>query len=179
MFKNNYTPIFILILLLWGCASNPPVNKKDVPSWYLSPPKLEKKYVGIGSADRPDLNMSKTSATTRAKADLSRQISSKISNIVRDYSRASGKGQNADYIEFNEIVIKEVSSNVLEGCVTDRLEVIDGQVFVMVTYDEEKARESGKESIRRIAKEKALYEEMKAREAFDQLDNEINKMGAN
>ena len=39
----------ILLLILFSCSSNKPKNikSKDVPDWYLNPPKIEGKYVGV------------------------------------------------------------------------------------------------------------------------------------
>ena len=66
----------ILFLILYSCSSNKPKNikNKDVPDWYLNPPKIEGKYVGVGDAKRPQISLSKTVATTRAMAEISRIV---------------------------------------------------------------------------------------------------------
>ena len=47
----------------------------------------------------------------------------------------------------------------------------------MVTYDAKKAREEAKVSARELAKkEESLYNEFKARQAFDSLDQAIDRM---
>ena len=55
--------------------------------------------------------------------------------------------------------------------------MIKERVFVMVVYDAEKAREEAKAAAREIAKsEEALYNEFKARQAFESLDKAIDRM---
>ena len=101
-----------------------------------------------------------------------------VSSIVNSYLQASGMGADASAVEFTEDVTKSVSSNTLSGCVIDRTEIIDGRVFVMVTYDVNEARIQTKNAMRNSAKkDEALYNEFKARQGFDALDKEIDRMG--
>jgi hypothetical protein len=51
--------IFLLslstLIFVIGCAGSKPkpVTNKDLPEWYLNPPKFEDKFVGVGDALRP------------------------------------------------------------------------------------------------------------------------------
>ena len=172
-----YTSIFLLII--YSCSSNKPKNikNKDVPNWYLNPPKIEGKYVGVGDAKRPQISLSKTVATTRAMAEISRIVETQMTTMLKNYLQASGLGENATALEFTEDVTKSVSSSTLQGCQVERTEIIDGRVFVMAVYDFEEAKLKAKQAIEIESKrDEALFNEFKARQGFEALEQEINNL---
>ena len=169
----------ILLLILFSCSSNKPKNikSKDVPDWYLLPPKIEGKYIGVGDAKRPQISLSKTVATTRAMAEISRMVETQMSTMLKSYLQASGLGENASAVEFTEDVTKSVSASTLQGCQVEKTEIIGGRVFVMVVYDFEEAKLKAKQAIEIEAKkDEALFNEFKARQGFEALDQELNKL---
>ena len=60
MYKKYFLPI-IAIFIFIGCAGSKtkPLSNKDLPDWYLNPPKFEDKFIGVGDALRPQFNLSK------------------------------------------------------------------------------------------------------------------------
>ena len=121
---NNKIMVSVFgLLLLAGCAGSKSASKSDVPDWYLNPPNYEDKFVGVGDALRPQLSLSKTVATARAKAEVSRVLETKMSTMVRSYLQASGLGADASALEFTEDVTKSVSSTTLKGCTIDKSEI--------------------------------------------------------
>ena len=179
--KNLFLCVMASIFLFSSCAStkSKPIKEKDVPEWYLNPPRIEGKFIGVGDAERPQISLSKTIATTRAKAEVSRSIETKLNTMVKTYLQASGLGSNASAIEFTEDVTKSVSSTTLQGCQIEKTEIIGGRVFVMVVYDEVKARSEAKKAIEVEAKKnEALYNEFKAMQGFEALNKEIDIMNS-
>tara|TARA_B100001250_G_scaffold395519_1_gene400512 strand:+ start:76 stop:621 length:546 start_codon:yes stop_codon:yes gene_type:complete len=177
--KKVFLVSISLFLLFSACASTKsnPVKEKDVPNWYLNPPKIEGKYIGVGDAQRPQISLSKTVATTRAKAEISRSIETQMSTMVKSYLQASGMGENASAIEFTEDVTKSVSSTTLRGCQIEKTEIHDGRVYVMVVYDSDEAIAEAKKAIETEAKkDEALYNEFKANQGFDVLNKEIDNL---
>ena len=88
-----------------------------------------------------------------------------------------GMGAQAGATEFTESVSKSLVSTTLKGCTIEKTEVFKERVFVMVVYDANKAREEAKAVARAEAKkEEALYSEFKARQAFDALDQALDRM---
>ena len=72
---------------------------------------------------------------------------------------------------------KSLVSTTLKGCTIEKTEIFKDRVFVMVTYDAKKAKEDAKTIARELAKkEESLYNEFKARQAFDSLDQAIDRM---
>ncbi len=177
--KNKILLLLISFSFFINCSgSNPkPLTNKDLPSWYLNPPKFEDRFVGVGDALRPQFSLSKQVATERARVEVARAVEVTINSALNDHMQASGLGAEAGATEFTESVSKSLVNTTLKGCTIEKTEVFKDRVFVMVTYDANRARELAKENSRIEAKkEEALYNEFKARQAFDSLDKAIDKM---
>ena len=175
--------IFLLslstLMFLISCAGSKPkpVTNKDLPAWYLNPPKFDDKFVGVGDALRPQFSLSKQVATERARVEVARAVETTVNSSLNDHMQASGMGMEAGATEFTESVSKSLVSTTLKGCAIEKTEIFKDRVFVMVTYDANKAREEAKAAAREIAKnEEALYNEFKARQAFESLDKAIDRM---
>ena len=167
------------LLLFFGCAGSKPkpVTNKDLPEWYLNPPKYDDKFVGVGDALRPQFNLSKQVATERARVEVARAVETTVTSALNDHMQASGMGADASATEFTESVSKSLVNTALKGCTIEKTEIFKDRVFVMVTYDANKAREEAKATARLEAKkEEALYNEFKARQAFDALDQAMDRM---
>ena len=159
------------------CAGTKTISKSDVPDWYLNPPKYEGLFVGVGDALRPQMSLSKKVATNRARVEISEAVATEVKSVLKDYMQASGIGSEASALEFTESVSKSLVNTTLKGCTIEKTEIFKDRVFVMVTYDANKAREEAKAAARSEAKkEEALYNEFKARQAFDSLDQAIDRM---
>ena len=174
--------LFILaggLVLIIGCAGSKtdPVKNKDLPSWVMTPPKMENKYIGVGSAKRGSFELSKQVATERARVEVARAVETTVNSAVNDHMSASGLGDNISNTEFSESISKSLVNKTLKGCTIEKTEMIKERVFVMVSYDVVSAREEAKAASREEAKkQEALYNEFKARNAFESLDRAIDNM---
>jgi len=176
---NKIISLWVIIVLAGCSSSKPPVNSKDFPDWYLNPPKVEGKYFGVGDAKRPQPSLSKSVATMRARAEISRAIDARVSSEIKQYMDASGIGSDASALEYTQEVVTSISSNVLKGSVIEKTEVIDGTIYVLASYDLEAAKRETKAAMRAAAKkEEALYNEFKAKNAFKEFDAKIDSMNS-
>ena len=178
MYKTNLITL-IAMLIFFGCAGSKPkpLSNKDLPEWYLNPPKFEDKFVGVGDELRPQFNLSKQVATERARVEVARAVETTVNSALNDHMQASGMGAEAGATEFTESVSKSLVNTTLKGCTIEKTEIFKDRVFVMVTYDANKTREEAKAAARSEAKkEEALYNEFKARQAFDALDQAIDRI---
>ena len=174
--KKIFIPI-ITLLVIAGCSSTRSHSKSDVPKWYLNPPKDKGIFYGVGDALRPQLNLSKKVATSRARDELARQISTQVRSKISDYQKASGMGMDAEGTEFNEYTSGNVINTALEYSMIEKTEVKDGRVFVLVSYDIKAAKKAAKEAMREAAKRNDAYRsELEARDAFKRLDDAIDKL---
>ena len=146
MYKTNLITL-IAMLIFFGCAGSKPkpLSNKDLPEWYLNPPKFEDKFVGVGDALRPQFNLSKQVATERARVEVARAVETTVNSALNDHMQASGMGAEAGATEFTESVSKSLVNTTLKGCTIEKTEIFKDRVFVMVTYDANKAREEAKD----------------------------------
>ena len=88
--------IFLLslstLIFVIGCAGSKPkpVTNKDLPEWYLNPPKFEDNFVGVGDALRPQFSLSKQVATERARVEVARAVETTVNSSLNDHMQASG-----------------------------------------------------------------------------------------
>ena len=169
-----FTTMFLLVV---GCGSTKPHSKSDVPKWYLNPPKDKNKFYAVGDAMRPQLNLSKKIATSRARDELARQLKTQIQSKLIDYQKASGTGMDAESSEFTQYVSGNVVNMSLEYSVIEQTDVRDGRVFVLVSYDVKAAAKAAKAAAKASAiKENAYRSELEAKNALDDLYNSIDKL---
>ena len=177
--KNNLVLMLTSLIMFAACAGSKPkpIKNKDLPDWVLNPPKIENKFVGVGSANRGDFELSKQVAASLARDEVARAVETKVNSTVNNHMSASGMGDDISNTAFSESISKSLVTIALKGATIEKTEYINERVFVMVTYDYENARNETKAAARKIAKqEEALYNEFKARQAFDSLDKAIDRM---
>jgi hypothetical protein len=148
--KKTVTMIaaFCLVLALMGCASGgggrnagggaPPPRKvsSGIPDFieealYNIP---EDALVGIGNAKMGTDALSRTTATTRARAEISRQMSTMIQDMIRDYTASSEMDPSAT-ISFTENITTALSKAELKGAIVKKMGVDDkGMWWVVVEF---------------------------------------------
>ena len=119
-------------LLFFGCAGSKPkpVTNKDLPEWYLNPPKYDDKFVGVGDALRPQFSLSKQVATERARVEVARAVETTVNSSLNDHMQASGMGMEAGATEFTESVSKSLVSTTLQGCTIEKTEILPAIKFL-------------------------------------------------
>lgn len=104
-------PLIIITALMYGCASSPgprPTSAdEDMPEWAANTPA----GCGMGVAKfRGDVNMARTTSVSRARADLARNLETRVQAMVKDYqSQGEDSGR-----EFSEERITSVSRQLTE-----------------------------------------------------------------
>ena len=167
------------LVLFFGCAGSKPklFKNKDFPEWYLNPPNYDDKFVGVGDALRTQFSLSKQVATERARVEVAHAVETTLNSSLYFHIQALGMGMEAGANEFFESVVKSLVSITLKGCIIEKTEICKDRVFVMVTYDVKKVREDAKAFARKLEKkEESLYNQFKARQAFDSLDRGLDEM---
>ena len=169
--------LIIGLVFFTGCSSTKPHDKIDLPKWYLNPPKDKKIFYGVGDAERPQLNLSKKVATSRARDELARQISTQVRSKISDYQKASGIGKESQATEFNEYTSGNIINSALEFSKIEKTEVEGNRVFVLVSFDVAAAKKAAKKAMRDAAKLNEAYRsELEAIDAFNRLDEAIDKL---
>jgi PBP1b-binding outer membrane lipoprotein LpoB len=157
----------ILAMLLAGCASAPPAagqpaapqaaatapqpaatakSLSGVPAFvneaYLN--ASEDVLIGIGTYkignDMSKVGTGKTFAETRARADLSRQLTTMVKDMVTDYT-ATSETDPSVAISFQETVTQTLSKSDLKGAKTVKMETdgSTGLLWVVMEYSKSAA----------------------------------------
>ena len=148
-------------------------ERRDLPDFFLSPPQPEDQYVGLGMAKMKDDNLSRTTALSRARADIASQISVSVESMLTDYAQESGADGNSQVLTFVERITKEVADIELKGAITQRqYPASDGTWYAMVYYPKASMLGDVQQIFNR--NEDAAFAEFKAKQALDRLNAELD-----
>jgi len=164
-------------LLLVGCGPPPPVQKApppNMPSWALNIPSQEGYLYGVGSAKKQNPQLARTAAIGLARDEIARALELKVSSMFKNFMSESGIGENAQALEFTESVTKQVASTTLNGATVKEVEVTgDGRMWALVELNLSAVK---KAALDNAQKQEAMYNEFKAGQSFDALEEAINEM---
>jgi hypothetical protein len=154
---NSYVVLTVTALLALsfaGCASAPkpagasaPLGKGlgDVPAFvndaYLN--ASEDVLIGVGTykigKDMSRMGTGKTFAETRARADVSRQLSTIVKNMVNDYTAVSEIDPSAA-LSFQETITQSLSKSELRGAKAIKIDTDgNGLLWVVIEYSKSAA----------------------------------------
>jgi hypothetical protein len=156
--RNNMKKFFVLTVVLAlsiaGCAGAPNTASTPsgrglggVPSFvndaYLN--ASEDVLIGIGTYkignDMSRMGTGKTFAETRARADLSRQLSTIVKNMVNDYTATSEIDPDAA-LAFQETITQTLSRSELRGAKVIKMDTdANGLLWVVMDYSKSAATE--------------------------------------
>ena len=159
-----------LTLFIINCAG----SKSSLPDFFLNPPSNPEYLYGVGNAQKANLSLARQTATARARDEIARAVSVKVSNMIKDFLQQSGVGESAQALEFTESVSKQVASTSLSGAVVKEVaQGDDGMIYVLVEYPLSSVRQA---ALAEAKKKEAQYTEFKARKSFEDLEKEIAKL---
>jgi hypothetical protein len=175
--------------LVMACATTPkeakPVMSTEqvqcIPDWEVNPPSAEDGVYGSGLAKMNMQALSKTAADQRARQEVVQAIEVKVASMVKDFMQQSGIGDAAQALQFSQSVSKGISSRVLNGCkIVKRKVCPDGTWHSLALWPIGEANQLKKEindqSKKLVKNEYALYNEFKAKNGFEQLQQELDKL---
>ena len=118
MNRNFIVCVFgALAMIVTGCGGDQAKKGSgegpgDVPGWFMAQPPL----CGVGVQKfRGNLGSTKTFAEGKARDDLSRQLETKVRNMIKQYS-AEGQTGDGDFSEEKSVnVSKQLSKKTLRG----------------------------------------------------------------
>jgi len=168
------------MLSLWGCSGgnsqrsgSTEQTTSSEPDWWFMKEDPENYFYGFGQAKKQNPSLGQKIAAQRAKQDISDQVKSSITSEVRDFMQESGLGETAQALEFSEATSVSLSNNVLQGAASDKYhKAKDGTVYIRVTYSKNKVDQAVLNSVKR---EEALYNEFKASQAFNRLEEKVSE----
>ena len=165
--------LVILVAVIVGACGPKAVNKGMAPKWYLNPPDSKDKIYGTGSSPKTQsLELAKQVADANARAALANTIQVSVQSMVRTFLQQSGTMEDAKALQFSESVGKQVVDMKLTGVEITKRELMGGRCFSLAEVSMESMKNALLSAVRDAAAE---YSEKKARQAFDDLEKEIDK----
>ena len=118
-----------LVLILAGCATTSGLPKEIEKARKGAP---EDAIVGVGTAKMGTLNMSRTTAATRARADISNVLDSVVANMFRDFTASSEVDSDAQ-LAYQESFTRTLSeANISGAVIVEEKEDKDGNWWVVM-----------------------------------------------
>ncbi|MBN1621963.1 MAG: LPP20 family lipoprotein [Endomicrobiales bacterium] len=168
----------VFISLLVGCAG---MQKK--PDWVIKGSgafKKEKKVLyGVGIAEGIKSEaLRRTTADNRAIAEISRQLSTMSTSLMRDYmsSAMATEEEKTSGEQYVENTIKTFTSNTVSGVkIIDRWD--DGKVYYSLAALDIEQLKAMTDNINKLSQQVKEYIKENAEKAFDKLEEEQQKRG--
>ena len=125
-----------------SCVSGPapaPAQDNDPVSQFIREVRRgapENALLGIGTSSHSNRGLARTTAETRARAEIARQVEVVVKNMITDYTAGSEADQNA-LLSFQENVTRTLSQQTQSGAIIRDETNINGEqiVIVMLTTD--------------------------------------------
>jgi hypothetical protein len=182
-----------LVLFVIGCATSAPASQSsggsaaaagfqdpNYPPWYFEPEEKDGQMSGIGVAtintQRPQAAM--TTAETRARTAITRQLQSIVKNMVNDYT-SGDEADTATSIGFQEEVTQALAKATLNGAyVGKRWTSPDGKkMWILVYYDQNAAEKVVQSTFNQPKAEYAAVRAAMARQDMDAaFDKELKNL---
>jgi LPP20 lipoprotein len=174
-------------MLLAACATAPPAGPQSVeqaaciPEWEVNPPSAEDGLYGTGIAKMQDAALSKKTADARARDEVTMAIQTKVETMMKDFMQQAGIGDAGQALQLSMSVSKQISSQVLYGCKVVKRQVCpDGTWHSLALWPMDQAgalKKAINDQTKSLVKnEYALYNEFKAKNGFDDLQKELDKL---
>jgi len=165
-----------ILILLVGCASNRSGSTEasslaDQPEWFTELPSEDGWYYATGYAKKQNPGLRRKTAVGRARDEVANSVEVTVNTMLKDFMQESGIGDRAEALEFTKSVSEQVASQVLQGSIIVKQQPgKDNTYYALVKYSVAQAAEATLQAVKR---EEALFNEFKAEQGFDDLENAI------
>jgi hypothetical protein len=178
MRKMSWLCLIVSLGVLAGCAS---VSKK--PDWVLKGSgafaKDKKVLYGVGIAEAVKSEaLRRTTADNRAIAEISKQVSTMSTSLMRDYmgSTSATEEEKTSGEQYIENTVKTFASNTITGIrITDRWD--NGKVAYSLAILDLDALKTMADQVAQLSQKVKEYIKTNAEKSFEKLEAEQEKRG--
>jgi hypothetical protein len=178
-----------LVLLTAACRSTPnaatlmpPPSRetvKNLPKWYLKPPKDDKYAFGTATAVSQDLQVSIDKAQAAARNVVSEQLEVKYGALTKRFVEETGRNVDAQLLDEYTQVYKATVSQVLYGSRPREQTVrAEGPVYRAFVLVELPLGEASKRLMDQVRANEQMYTRFRATEAYKELEAEVQRYEA-
>lgn len=185
MHTQRYTAFFAGFSMLFLVAScgpkttnlTPTATEKTVesaPEWYLDVPSDPSYLYAAETATSKDMGLAVKKAATTGRAELARQLETKMSSLEKDFQEEVGSEEDSELLQQFSTVIKGVTSQTLNGSRQDKRDVQPEKgiyrAYVLMSLP---IGEANMALMEKIKANKNIYTRYRATQAFEELDAAI------
>jgi hypothetical protein len=175
-----------LVALIAACApkqtpvsdTGMPDEYKDAPAWVFNP-DVEGGVSAVGTAKigKAGFAFARNEALADGRDQLARQMSIKVQNMVKNFTQATGLGDDETVDRVSSQVSRQVANQTLNGSkMRSMWRAPNGELFVWMILDPEAVRVAAKDAVTSSYKnDQALWQQFQAKKAHDELDAVISK----
>ena len=180
------------VVLLAACASGPQPaapaaavpdcvfpdgSGEAAPGWICDEPVpgIAVSAVGVYGPTKAGISFQKTQAAGDARGKLAEQFQVQVDKMVKSYLGTTGIGDAETVDSVSQSVLKTVTTDTLYGSKIFKSRVgPDGSMYVLVGLDEENTRQAAAQAVQNsMNNDQALWQEFKAQQGFDEMDEAI------
>ena len=150
-----------------------------VPEWYTKMHDSKDAIYEVGTALSPELQLSKDIAILSAKTILADRINGRLNSVTKSFMTKVGSS-DLDASVINEIstATKNIVADVdVAGYKVKEAKVVSNgmqyRVYVLLEYSDEEAQ---KILLNRLKKDKMLMSKIQSNKAFQELENDVDKV---
>lgn len=165
--------LVVLVAMLIGACATKSVDKGMVPKWFLNPPESKDKIYGTGASEvTQSVSIAKNVSDAAAIDEVARTIQVSVQNMTRTFLQQSGTLDAARALQFSETISKQVVDVSLTGVKVTQRDYKEGRGYALAEISMDSVKNSLLNAVRDAA---AQLAEQKAKDAFKDLENEVNK----
>ncbi len=123
------------------------------------------------------MNFARTEALSNGRSELARQISTRVKDMVKNFTQTTGVGDDETVDKVSAQVSKLVTNQMLSGTKQkDSWISPSSTYYALMVIDPLALKSSVKDSVMTSYKnDKALWQQFQAKKAYEELEKEIEK----
>ncbi len=169
----------ILGAAMIGCGGSQSMQSTatgDIPVWYSNIPQDPNYLFAANSQTSQDMQLAVDKATEGARADIARQLQTKVEGLQKRFTEETGTGSDAQLLQMFTQAEKTVVDETLTGSTVKNQKIVkDGSMwraYVLVQYPIGAANTA---LMQQIKNNNQMYTRFRASQAFKELQNEVDK----
>jgi hypothetical protein len=152
---------------------------RNLPSWYLKPPRENDFVFGTATATSQDLQVAINKAQADGRLALAQQLEVKYSALTKRFAEEVGRGGDSQLLDQYTQVYKAAVSQVLYGSRARQQAVRpEGPVYRATVLMELPTGEASRRLLEQLRANEQMWTRFRASEAFKELDAEVQRYEA-
>ncbi len=182
--------LFLLVLAtLTGCAGTQQTTDltqdantetvEGMPDWFLTPPQDPNYLFTVATATSRDMQTAVSKSAQMARADMSRQIETKVDGLQKSFTEEVGLGDDSELMQQFTDVSKSVASQTLNGSKISEKKILkEGNIYRAYVMVQMPIGPMQEELLSQIKQRENMATRFRASKSFEELEKEVEKLNA-